>query len=86
MAGLPPAQQTHPAHLLPQGSLSNSILAFHAHQQPLQDSAPHAERKSFFRACAGVLRAFRARSQPTSVATSTLTPGPIVELIAARFM
>jgi hypothetical protein len=86
MAGLPTAQQAHPAHLLPQGSLSNSILAFHAHQQPLQHSAPRAERKPFLWAAPARSGHLGARRQPTSVATSTLTPGPIVELIAARFM
>ncbi len=51
------------------------MVTFNAHEQPTEHSAPDARRKIFL----------PARRHPTRVATSTLTPGPIVELIAARF-
>ncbi len=53
------------------------MVTFNAHEQALQHSVPVAGCKSFF--------AWPQRIHPTRVATSSLRPGPMVELIAARF-
>jgi hypothetical protein len=56
------------------------MVTFNAHEQDLQHSVPDAGCKSFF---AG--RGAWWHRHPTRLATSTLRPGPMVELIAARF-
>ena len=56
------------------------MLTFNAHEQTWQHSVPDVAAQALFR----VDRKGRRAIHPTRVGTSTLTPGPMVELRLAR--